>query len=172
MGHVHFLRRLIEWLYFYNREAEAKEWLQVAVDMYPTKMTYYPGYNPKTKTFSLDQIVFDKVRDDMQRGTDSKLQALMVGIFMKYFFYKADGKEEKANEYLNMAKRIHQNYTEKFKNSPGRMGIAPFDKWRDARLTAFLIEEKLVVANALRVQLGKPKDWLPEPPQTQPGPGR
>ena len=101
----------------------------------------------------------------------------MVGIFTKHFFYLAEGNEEKAKVYFDMAKQIHDHYTEKFKNSPERMGIAPFEEYRITRLRAFLMEEESVVAGALRTRLGLGKDEMPEIPQVQgpqpqPGPGR
>ena len=40
----------------------------------------------------------------------------MVGIFVKHYFYLAGGNEEKADKYFDMAKRIHQKYSDKFKN--------------------------------------------------------
>jgi hypothetical protein len=177
IGHNHFLRRVIEWLYFYNREAEAREWLEMAIELYPVKMTFWPGYDPKTKTYNLKDIVFDKAKDDLERGSDSKTQALLIGVFMKHFFALAEGDEKNADEYYNMAQQAHQHYSEKFKNSPGRMGIAPFDVWRIVRLRAFLIEQDPAVADALRVKLGLGKDELPEIPQPHgpapdPGSGR
>ena len=177
MGHIHFLRRLMEWLYFYNREKEAMEWLKVAIELYPEKMSYFPGYNSETKTYSLDDIVFDNLKDDVQRGSDSKTQALLWGVFTKHFFHLADGDLERADNYYDMAKQIHDHYTEKFKNSPERMGIAPLEEYRITRLRAFLMEEESVVAGALRTRLGLGKDEMPEIPQVQgpqpqPGPGR
>ena len=160
IGHMHFLRRLVEWLYFYNREQEAMEWLQVAVEMYPTKMTFFPGYNPKTKTYHLDQIVEEKLADNMKRGTDGNMPALMVGTLMKHYIYLAEGNEEKAKGYFDMAQRVHQKYSDKFKNDAGRM-----DQWRIARLRAFLIEEDSEVTDALRAKLGLGKDELPEVPR-------
>jgi len=175
MGHIHFLRRLMEWLYFYNREEEAMEWLKVAIKLYPTKMSYFPGYNSETDTYRLDDIVNDKMKDDVQRGSDSKTQALLWGIFTKHYFYLASGDEERADNYYDMAKQIHDHYTDKFKNSPERMGIAPFEEYRIRRLRAFLMEEDSVVTGALRTQLGLGKDEMPEVPkiqgpQPQPGP--
>jgi len=177
MGHIHFLRRLMEWLYFYNREKEAMEWLKVAIELYPEKMSYFPGYNSETKTYSLDDIVFDNLKDDVQRGSDSKTQALLWGVFTKHFFHLADGDLERADNYYDMAKQIHDHYTEKFKNSPERMGIAPFEEYRITRLRAFLMEEESVVAGALRTRLGLGKDEMPEipkvqGPQPQPAPGQ
>jgi hypothetical protein len=160
IGHMHFLRRLVEWLYFYNREQEAMEWLQVAVEMYPTKTTFFPGYNPKTKTYHLDQIVEEKLADNMKRGTDGNMPALMVGTLMKHYIYLAEGNEEKAKGYFDMAQRVHQKYSDKFKNDAGRM-----DQWRIARLRAFLIEEDSEVTDALRAKLGLGKDELPEVPR-------
>ncbi|MBI98476.1 MAG: hypothetical protein CMO78_08135, partial [Verrucomicrobiales bacterium] len=34
IGHVHLLRRVIQWMYFFNREEEALEWLKLAVKIY------------------------------------------------------------------------------------------------------------------------------------------
>lgn len=177
MGHLHFLRRLMEWLYFYNREEEAMEWLKVAIELYPETMSFFPGYNEETDTYSLDEIVFDNLKDDVQRGSDSKSQALLFGVFTKHFFYLADGDEERAKNYYDMAKQVHDHYTEKFKRSVGRMGIEPFDVFRIKRLQSFLTTEDPIVVAALRVKLGKPKDWLPEVPkpngpEPNPGPGR
>jgi hypothetical protein len=175
MGHVHFLRRLMEWLYFYNREEEAMEWLKVAIKLYPEKMSYFPGYNSETKTYNLEDIVFNNLDDDIKRGSDSKSQMLMFGVFIKHFFYLADGDEERAKKYFDMAKQIHNHYTEKFKNSPGRMGIPPFEEYRITRLRAFLMEENPLLTGSLRTRLGLGKDELPEVPkvqgpQPQPGP--
>jgi len=177
MGHIHFLRRLMEWLYFYNREEEAMEWLKVAVELYPETMSFFPGYNEETDTYSLDEIVFDNLKDDVQRGSDSKSQALLFGVFTKHFFYLADGDEERAKNYYDMAKQVHDHYTEKFKNSPGRMGIEPFEVFRIKRLRSFLTTEDPIVVAALRTRLGLGKDEMPEIPQVQgpqpqPGPGR
>ena len=130
-------------------------------------MTYWPGYNKETKTYNLKDIVFDKAKDDLERGSDSKTQALLVGVFMKHFFYLAEGEEEKAKGYYDMAEQVHQHYTEKFKNSQGRMGIDSFKKWRIVRLRAFLIEEAPAVTDALRVKLGLGKDELPEIPEPE-----
>ena len=140
-------------------------------------MSYFPGYNSETKTYSLDDIVFDILKDDVQRGSDSKSQAVLWGIFTKHYFYLADGDDERADYYYDKAKQIHDHYTEKFKNSPGRMGIAPFEEYRISRLRAFLLEESSVVSGALRTRLGYNKDELPEipkvqGPQPQPGPGQ
>ena len=177
IGHTHFLRRLIEWLYFYNREAEAQQWLDLAVDLYPVKMTFWPGYNKETKTYNLKDIVFDKAKDDLERGSDSKTQALLIGVFMKHFFYLAEGEEEKAKGYYDMAEQVHKHYTEKFQNSQGRMGIGTFEELRIGRLRAFLIEESPAVTAALRAKLNLGKDELPENPKPigpvpNPGPGR
>ena len=177
LGHIHFLRRLMEWFYFYNREAEAMEWLKMTIKLYPEKMMWFPGYNRETDTYSLDDIVFDKLEDDMQRGSDSKTQALLFGVFTKHFFYLADGDEERAENYLNMAKQVHHNYTQKFKNEPDRMSILPFEVYKISRLRGFLLEENSVVTGALRTRYGLGKDELPEMPQVegfrpQPGSGQ
>jgi hypothetical protein len=113
----------------------------------------------------------------MQRGSDSKTQALLFGVFTKHFFYLADGDEERAENYLNMAKQVHHNYTQKFKNEPDRMSILPFEVYKISRLRGFLLEENSVVTGALRTRYGLGKDELPEMPQVegprpQPGPGR
>ena len=171
VGHMHFLRRLIEWLYYYNRETEAREWLKVAIELYPEKMSFFYGYNPKTKTYHLDDIILDALKDDVQRSSAAKSQMLMFGVFMKHYFYLADGDEKRAVKYYDMAKQVHNQYTEKFKKTPERMGIAPFEVYRINRLRAFLMEEDSVVTRALRTRLGLGKDELPEMPQVQ-GPKR
>ena len=179
LGHIHFLRRLMEWFYFYNREEEAMEWLKMTVKLYPKKMSWCPGYNRETDTYRLDDIVFDKLEDDMQRGSASKTTALLYGVFTKHFFYLADGDEERAESYYDMAKQIHDNYTQKYKfgGEQGRMGIPSFEDFRISRLRAFLLEENSVVTGALRTRLGLGKDELPEipkvqGPQPQPAPGQ
>ena len=171
MGHIHFLRRFIQWLYFYNRETEARHWLKVAIDTYPDKMRWFPGYNPNTKTYNLDEIVYDGMADDMQRGGAEETLALMDGVLTKHFFYLADGNEEMAANYFNLAKDVHNNYAEKYKKATGRMGIAPFEPMRIMRLRAFLIEKNKTITANLRKQLGQAEDWLPDPPSANPGPG-
>ena len=173
---MHFLRRLIEWLYYYNRETEAREWLKVAIELYPEKMSFFYGYNPKTKTYHLDDIILDALKDDVQRYA-AKSQMLMFGVFMKHLFYLADGDEKRAEKYHNMAKQVHNQYTEKFKNEPDRMSILPFEVFRISCLRGFLMEEDSVVTGALRAKLGLGKDELPEMPQVegsrpQPGSGQ
>ena len=123
------------------------------------------------KNKDCDDIVKDKIDDDVQRGSDSKTQALLWGIFTKHYFYLASGDEERADNYYDMAKQIHGHYTDKFKNSPERMGIAPFEVYRITRLRAFLMEEDSVVTGALRTQLGLGKDEMPEVPKV-PDPGQ
>ena len=88
-------------------------------------------------------------------------------MFIKHYFHLAAGDEEEANKYFDMVKQIHDRYTDKFKNSPERMGIAPFEEYRIERLRAFLLEEDSVVTGALRTRLGLGKDELPEVPKVQ-----
>ncbi len=182
IGHVHFLRRVIQWMYFFNREEEALEWLKLAVKIYSEDkqksggrelIKLFEGYDPETETYNLEDIVMAKVKEDRTRGSDSMTAALLVGTFNKHFLYLAEGNEEEASKYFDMAKEVHTAYQKKFEKSQTRMGIAEFDTIRMRRLQDFLQFQNSQVANAVRAALGKPADWLPFPnPEAQgPPPG-
>ena len=170
IGHVHFLRRVIEWMYFYNREEEALEWLKVAIKRYSEDkqktggrelIKLFDGYDPETDTYNLEDIVMSKVKEDRARGSDSMTIALLSGVLNKHFIYLAEGNEEEAGKYLDMAKDVHGKYMKKFEKSKTRMSIPPLDEIRIGRLQDILMHESPQVAAAIRQALGQPADWFP-----------
>ena len=163
IGHMNFLKRNISWLYFYNREEEALKWLEIAVELYPEKMTWGPEFDPETDTIDLEKLVRSRLEDDIQRGGDYQVQAILIGMLVKHFTYLALGDEDNAIEYYEFIERIYARYVERFKNSPERMGLPPLEDLRRTRLTAFLLEEDPKMVAQLRTRMGLGPDELPSP---------
>lgn len=170
IGHIHFLRRVIQWLYFYNREEEARNWLKTAVKLYPKKMSWFPGYDKETDTYRLDDIVMSNLKDDMERGGDTKTQALLSGVLTKHLFYRADGEEEQADQYLSMAIQVYDHYADKFKKAGDRMSMGTFEEVMYFNTHRFLTLEPPAVTSALRRELGLGPDEFPKRPGVPEGP--
>ena len=67
MAHMNFLRRVVEWNYYYNREADAVAWLKGA-GYVPGKDEFFTGYNRETDTYDLDKFVLNRLEDGTNRG--------------------------------------------------------------------------------------------------------
>ena len=104
-------------------------------------MTWGPEFDPETDTVDLEKLVRARLEDDIQRGGDYQVQAILIGMLVKHFTYLALGDEDNAIEYYEFIERIYARYVERFKNSPERMGLPPLEDLRRTRLTAFLLEE-------------------------------
>ena len=99
IGHLHFIERNITWLYFLNREVEALEWLRLATEMYPKQMSWKRFYNNTENVVNLDELVMAELEDDIQRGGDYQVQAILLGMLKKYYTNLALGNEVRAAEY-------------------------------------------------------------------------
>ena len=170
IAHMNFLRRVVEWNYYYNREKDAVKWLKVALDRYPDKMVYFTGgIEPKDNegnwTYDMDKFVLNRLKEAVSRGGIDKTLALLIGLMIRHFTHLALGEEEEAVKHLNMAEDLHKRYTDRFDNAAeNRVSIPPFQTVRIARLRAFLVEEDPVLVARLRTVLGLKKGELPEEP--------
>ena len=170
IGHIHFLRRTIQWFYFYNREEEARNWLEVAVKLYPEKMSWFPGYDKETDTYRLDDIVMANLKEDMERGSDTKTQALLTGVLTKYLLFRAEQDQEQADQYMDMARQVYAHYSDKFKKSGDRMSLPSLDELIYINTRHFLTFERPEVTSALRNELGLGPDEFPPRPAPVEGP--
>ena len=103
----------------FNREEEALKWLEIAVELYPEKMTWGPEFDPETDTVDLEKLVRARLEDDIQRGGDYQVQAILIGMLVKHFTYLAwemkimpSSITSLLNEFTRgmwNALRIHQN---------------------------------------------------------------
>ena len=165
IAHMNFLRRVVEWNYYYNREDEAKKWLKGALDRYPEKMMYFTGGDWVKGTYDMDKFVLNRLEEAVSRGGIDKTRALLIGLMIRHFTHLALGEEKEAVEHLNMAEDLHKRYTDRFDNAAeNRVNIPPFQTVRITHLRAFLVEEDPVLAARLRTVFGLKKDELPEEP--------
>ena len=168
IAHMNFLRRVVEWNYYYNREDEAKKWMKVALDRYPDKMIYFTGGIQDEEgnwTFDMDKFVLNRLKEAVSRGGIDKTVAILIGLMIRHFTHLALGEEKEAVEHLNMAEDLHKRYTDRFDNAAeNRVNIPPFQTVRITHLRAFLVEEDPVLAARLRTVFGLKKDELPEEP--------
>ena len=117
-------------------------------------MSWFPGYDKETDTYRLDDIVMSNLKDDMERGGDTKTQALLSGVLTKHLFYRADGEEEQADQYLSMAIQVYDHYADKFKKAGDRMSMGTFEEVMYFNTHRFLTLEPPAVTSALRRELG------------------
>ncbi len=168
MAHMNFLRRVVEWNYYYNREADAVAWLKKALDMYPEKMKFFTGYNRETDTYDLDKFVLNRLEDGTNRGGIDKTLAILIGLMIRHYTHLALGEEEQAVKYFEMAEDLHQRFTDRFATAAeNRVSLPPFEAVRHSRLRAFLLEEDPVLVARLRTVLGLKEDELPEEPTVE-----
>jgi hypothetical protein len=171
IAHMNFLRRVVEWNYYYNREDEALKWLKIALETYPGKMMYFTGTKKDKEgnwVYDMDKFVLHRLKDAVNRGSIDKTLAIIIGLMIRHFTHLALGENEEAASHLTMAENLHQRFVDRFSTAAkNRVSLPPFDKVKLARLRAFLVEEDPVLTKRLRTVLGLKEGELPEEPQVQ-----
>ncbi len=171
IAHMNFLRRVVEWNYYYNREEEAVKWLKIALETYPDNMMYFTGANRNEDgswSYDMDEFVLNRLKDAVNRGSIDKTLALLIGLLIRHYTHLALGEDEEALSHLTMAENLHQRFTDRFSNAAeNRVSLPSFEQVKLARLRAFLVEEDPVLTKSLRTVLGLKEDELPEEPQVQ-----
>tara|TARA_Y100000588_G_scaffold287959_1_gene306232 strand:- start:52 stop:1680 length:1629 start_codon:yes stop_codon:yes gene_type:complete len=178
MAHMNFLRKVVEWNYYYNREDEAKKWLKVALEHYPEKMMYFTGAKVDkdgNKSYDLDEFVLNRMGDAVKRGSIDKTLALLIGLMIRHYTHLAMGEEEEADRHLTMAEDLHKRFKDRFEKAAENRVSLPisFEAVKYNRLRAFLIEEDPTLVKRLRTVLGLKEGEFPIEPQVlgpQPNP--
>jgi len=159
----------VEWNYYYGREKESVEWLKLALENYPDRMTWYTGYNPETETYDLEKFVLFRLKDAVSRGGIDKTVAMITGLFLRHFTHLAKGEEEEAADYLNKSEELYNLFTARFKGAAeNRVTLATFEELKIMRLIEYLKDEDPTIVAALRTVLGLKEDEFPEIPLSQP----
>ena len=165
IAHMNFLRRVVEWNYYYDREEDTLKWMKVCLELYPQHMTAFTGYNLKTDTYDLDKFVLNRLKDAVGRGGIDKTYAILIGLLIRHFTHLAMGEEEEAVKHLNMAEDLHKRYTGRFSTAAeNRVNLPEFSIILQARLRVFMLEHDPVIVARLRTVLGMKKDELPPLP--------
>jgi hypothetical protein len=165
IAHMNFLRRVVEWNYYYDREEDTLKWMKVCLELYPQHMTAFTGYNPKTDTYDLDKFVLNRLKDAVGRGGIDKTYAILIGLLIRHFTHLAMGEEEEAVKHLNMAEDLHKRYTGRFSTAAeNRVNLPEFSIILQARKRVFMLEHDPVIVARLRTVLGMKKDELPPLP--------
>ena len=165
MAHMNFLKRVVEWNYYYGREEEAVKWLKLTLEIYPKRMTWFTGYDPETKTYDLEKFVLFRLKDAVSRGGIDKTVAMVTGLFLRHYSHLAKGEEEEAADYLNKAEEVYNLFTTRFKNAAeNRVTLASFEELKIMRLIEFLKDEDPTIVAALRTVLSLKEDEFPEIP--------
>jgi len=179
IAHMNFLRRVVEWNYYYNREDEALKWLKIALETYPTKMMYFTGTKKDKEgnwVYDMDKFVLHRLKDAVNRGSIDKTLAILIGLMIRHFTHLALGENEEAASHLTMAENLHQRFTDRFSSAAeNRVSLPSFEKVKLARLRAFLVEDDPILVKRLRTVLGLKEGELPEEPQVreaQPNPNQ
>tara|TARA_B100000959_G_scaffold220006_1_gene232444 strand:- start:90 stop:1739 length:1650 start_codon:yes stop_codon:yes gene_type:complete len=169
MAHMNFLKRVVEWNYYYGREKESVEWLKLALENYPDRMTWYTGFNPETETYDLEKFVLFRLKDAVSRGGIDKTVAMITGLFLRHFTHLAKGEKEEAADYLNKAEEVYNLFSARFKGAAeNRVTLATFEELKIMRLIEYLKDEDPTIVAALRTVYGLKKDEFPEIPLSQP----
>ncbi len=165
-AHFNFMRRAVNWYFYYHREEEARKWLEICASHYPDKMVYYPGYTPKEgfqkAKMNLDEFVFYKYEDDLKRGNYEKTVGLIRGLLIRHYIHMADGDEVDGQKYFDRAKEIHARYNDRFKTAAeNRVRLLPLKGFRVMVLRDLLVNEGPLRAAQLRTAMGLKANELP-----------
>ena len=174
-AHFNFMRRAINWFFYYHREDEAIKWLEICANRYPEKFVYYPGYTPgdgfKKGKVNLDEFVFYKYEDDLKRGNYEKTVGLIRGLLIRHFLFLAEGDEVQGQKYHDKFKDVHTRYVNRFRSaSENRVRLLRREAFEVMVLTDLLANEGPIRAAQLRTALGlKADEW---PKYNPPGSGQ
>ena len=162
-AHRNFLRDAVYFLYENNRLTEANRWFKYLGDKYPDKAIIENQPDSLPKTLTLDEYAVAVVQIDIGETSQERVTSAVQGLLLRAYFDLAAGKDDRYENLLRLATRVHQRYTEKTAGSRGdvRIPLPPLDTLKKTVLQRLLDTEHglpFAARAVLRTQLGLPAE--------------
>lgn len=165
-AHRNFLRDAIYFLYEADRIGEAQKWFNYLAQEYPDKpiVDTQPDLLPKDLT--LDEYAVAVAQIDANETSRDRVTSLLEGMLVRAYRDLAAGDDDRYMNYLNLTRRVYDNYVAKTSKASGpqRIGLMPF-KEMNAVVVRQLLDPKTGVSYearaVLRTQLRLPAETPP-----------
>jgi len=167
-AHRNFLRDAIYFLYEADRIGEAQQWFNYLREQYPDKPIVENRMDSLPKNLTLDEYAVAVVEIDIRETSQQRVTAAIRGLLMRAYYNLAAGDDDRYENLLNLARRVHEHYDAKTSGSNGnvRIPLMPFEDMK-ANVVRFLLDAQnglpYPARAALVTRLGLPSSLL-EPP--------
>jgi hypothetical protein len=177
VAHRNFLKDAIFFLYTYNRREEAARWFEYLLKQYPDAVVEderKPGKpTVRVADLSLDDFAVARVTEVAGETSNTKTTEAVEGLLVRSYYNLATGQDEPALNYELMAKKVWNQFQQKTASEKQqvRVGLAPFDRIKQAALDLFENQYGPLLTARLRSRLGlPPATAAPEPATPTPAP--
>ena len=166
-----FLRDAIYFLYENNRLTEAAKWFKYLGDKFPNLPIVENDPNSLPKNLTLDDYAVAVVQIDIGETSQERVTAAVQGMVVRAFLALVADEDSRYQNYLNLAQRIHNNYTKSTAPSKGDTRI-PLPSMAELKRQVVdnLLDSKQGLPPAaraiLRTRLGLPAEAAPAPAAT------
>jgi hypothetical protein len=160
-AHRNMIRDAIYFLFTYNREKEANQWLTYGRQRY--------GTNAFPTNLRVEQYALMRLGEDVNETSMDRTIALIEGLLTQYFVNLALGEDDRAINFERMAKLARQNFVTRTainKSSAIRLVLPEIDTTKREILGHLLDPEKGIETELqlqLRTRLGLPAATNPPP---------
>lgn len=168
-AHENFLRDAVYFLYTYNRIDEARKWFNYVREK-------YPGSIPQG--MDLASYALSRVGVDVTETSRVRTEAIIEGVLFNAYLSLAIGEDDRATQYMSMARTVHARYMEKVEGAEQRVGLRPFpemhrefrERMLDPQRSPFSPELRARLITALGIDAPQPSS--PSSPQQENDTGR
>jgi hypothetical protein len=153
-AHRNSLREAIYFLYEANRMDEARKWFKYLGEHYPDKPILDGQPNSYPRNITLDEYAVGVVQTDITETSQERVTSAIQSLLMRAYACLADGEEDRYQNFLNLARRVHERYVKATSGSKGdvRIPLLPF-KEMEASVVRYLIDPQSGVPYAARAAL-------------------
>ena len=170
-AHRNFLRDAVYFLYEADRVHEAQQWFDYLKEKYPDKLIVDNRVDSLPKNLTLDEYAVAVVQIDIGETSEQRVTAALYGLLARAYKNLAAGEDDRYQNLLNLARRVHDAYVRKTTASNGniRIPLAPFEQMQNTVVRTLLDPQKGVsyaARAALVTRLKWPSSWLASPPNS------
>jgi hypothetical protein len=150
-AHKSWVRELVNLLYIYGRNAEAKKWFAFLKSNYPDAV-------PADVT-SAEEFAFKRIQENLPLMTHDRAKAVVEGLITQHFFNLAVDEDDRAEGMDRMARHVWQEYDRRSAARRNVLQFLPYEQMKKNVLDRLLDEQSGLIPelNArLRTKLGLP----------------